>query len=60
MSKYNYKISLLYANKTEEDILLYKELNELKEAGKITLNYTLDQPKDDWKGFKGYVTKDMM
>lgn len=57
--KGEYEISLLYANKTEEDILLRRELDELVENGVCVVRYTLDYPKEGWKGFKGFVNEDM-
>jgi len=54
--------SLLYANQTEEDILVRDELENLEKQypGRFHLHYTLDRPKDDWKGSTGFVNKDMI
>ena len=32
----------------------------MKDTGKINLHYTLDKPNDNWKGFKGFVNKEML
>ena len=59
-SNNKYNISLIYANKEESDILLRKELDELKSSKKIDLFYTLDNPNENWKGYKGFVNKEML
>ncbi|CAN0430754.1 unnamed protein product, partial [Ectocarpus fasciculatus] len=53
--------SLIYANQTEEDILLRDELDALAEANpdRFKLWYTLDRPTDGWKYDKGFISKDM-
>lgn len=51
-------VSVIFANKTKDDILLEKELNELADCGMINLFYTLDRPEDGWKGLSGFVNKD--
>lgn len=42
---------LLYANQTESDILLRKELEEVQAAHseRFHLHYTLDRPEEGWK-----------
>lgn len=52
------ELILLFANKTEEDIVLRKELEELQPRLKIY--YILDVGAADWKGFTGYVTKEIL
>jgi len=54
--------SLLYANQTEEDILVREELELLAKEFPIRfhLHYTLDRPPTDWKGSKGFVNKEMV
>nr|ACO11173.1 NADH-cytochrome b5 reductase 2 [Caligus rogercresseyi] len=56
------QISLLYANQTEEDILLRKELEALRTAHPDRFNiwYTLDRPEGDWKYGSGYINEDMI
>lgn len=49
---------LLFANKTEADIVLKEELEKLRP--RITLHYILDRPPSDWKGFSGYITEDIL
>ncbi|XP_041853105.1 NADH-cytochrome b5 reductase 2 [Melanotaenia boesemani] len=58
----NTKCSLIFANQTEKDILLRKELEEAKRnhPDKVKLWYTLDKPPQDWSYSSGYVTYDMI
>ncbi|KAI9897690.1 hypothetical protein N3K66_007546 [Trichothecium roseum] len=56
------RITLLYANRAEEDILLRDELDAF--ARRYPLNfevhYVLDRPPPGWQGSSGYVTKELM
>jgi cytochrome-b5 reductase len=55
------KLSLLFANVTEADILLRKELEELRESRSLTaVTYTLDKPDDVWTGARGFVTPELI
>ncbi|GAP84881.1 putative cytochrome-b5 reductase [Rosellinia necatrix] len=57
------EISLIYANRTEEDILLRTELEDFarKYPDNLKLYYMLDNPPAaDWQGGVGHVTKDTM
>ncbi|EGV99007.1 NADH-cytochrome b5 reductase 2 [Cricetulus griseus] len=56
------RMSLLFANQTEEDILLRKELEEVTTTHRHQFNlwYTLDWPPDGWKYSSGFVTADMI
>merc|ERR1712224_183061 len=57
------KVNLLYANQTEDDILLREELEALVKEfpDKFKLHYTVDRPKDDsWEYSSGFVTKEMI
>ncbi|KAI0913250.1 hypothetical protein F4823DRAFT_87658 [Ustulina deusta] len=55
------KISLIYANRTEADILLRSELEAFarKYPNNFQLYYILDTPSPDWRGGRGYVTKEI-
>jgi len=48
-------ISLLYANQTEDDIILRKELEAL--APRLKCYMTLDRPPKGWEGGAGFITK---
>ena len=51
---------LLFANQTEQDILLRNELEECAKDPRLKLWYTLDRPEAEWKYSKGFVDFDMV
>jgi len=56
-------LSLIYANKTEDDILVRDMLEALKAKfpDRFTLHFTLDSPPEkNWPGSKGFITPDMI
>nr|AZL94382.1 NADH-dependent fumarate reductase [Nephromyces sp. MMRI]AZL94383.1 NADH-dependent fumarate reductase [Nephromyces sp. MMRI] len=58
----NTQINLLYGSKTEDDILLRKELDSLHEQfpNQFKVFYTLDSPPEKWEHFSGFITADMI
>lgn len=52
---------LLFANQTEEDILLRDELEELaaNPANRFKVHYTLDRPPAGWKYSSGFINPEM-
>lgn len=52
------ELYLIFANQTEEDILLRKEL-EACESDKFHLHYTLDRPPESWAYGSGFINADM-
>jgi len=54
--------TLLYANKTEDDILCREYLEDLEKAhrGRFTLAYTLDCASAGWKHRQGFITEEMI
>lgn len=55
------KVSLIYANETEDDILLKKELDGMnKKYPQFQVHYILHHPSKHWKGGVGYITKKQM
>jgi len=56
------RISLIYANVAEEDILLRAELDEIAAAypEQVSVFYVLNTPPAGWGGGKGFVTADMV
>ncbi|XP_018562593.1 NADH-cytochrome b5 reductase 3 isoform X2 [Anoplophora glabripennis] len=56
------KMALLFANQTEDDILVRKELEEVAEkyADQFKLWYTLDRPGPDWKYSSGFINEEML
>jgi NAD(P)H-flavin reductase len=55
------EVSLLFSNKTDQDVLLFDELNALA-CDRISIWYTITQhPKpDNWKYSTGYVSEHMI
>ena len=55
-------VSLLYANNTENDILLRRELDNfaMKCPDKFKIWYILSKPPKEWKHGTGFVTKDLV
>jgi len=54
-------ISLLYANKSESDILLREAIEEFQlKIPTIKIHYTLDSPPANWKYHSGFITADMI
>lgn len=56
------KVSLVYGNVTEEDILLKAELDAIVESNpdQFKIRYLLDQPPAEWTGGVGYITEEIM
>lgn len=56
------RISLIYANVSESDILLKDELDQLAKDHplRFTVYYVLNAPPENWAGGNGFVTKDMI
>jgi len=56
------KLSLIFGNITEDDILLKPELDALQRTspGRLEIFYILDKPPAGWTGGKGYVTPEMI
>jgi cytochrome-b5 reductase len=55
------KTTLIYGNKTEEDILLKKELDAFaKEHEQFKVHYVLSSPPENWQGGKGRINKQMI
>merc|ERR1712061_485477 len=54
--------SLIYANKTEDDILVRDLLDDAAAAsgGRFVVHYTLDFPPAGWTGKTGFITADMI
>ncbi|KAH1656037.1 NADH-cytochrome b5 reductase [Aspergillus fumigatus] len=56
------KVTLVFGNVREEDILLKKELEELENTypRRFRAFYLLDHPPKEWIGGKGYITKELL
>lgn len=56
------RISLIFANVNEDDILLRSEFEALAATypDRFQIHYTLDNPPSRWAGHKGFVTPEMI
>lgn len=55
------QVSLVFANNTEEDILLKAELDALaKKYKNLKITYILSQPSASWKGETGFVSQELI
>lgn len=56
------EMSLIYANQTEDDILVREELESYARdyPNRFKLHYTVDRPSKEWTGSVGFITKDMI
>ena len=55
------KITLLYGNLTERDIVFREELTEMQQPNSnLKVVFTLDQPDEDWTGHRGYIDAKMI
>jgi cytochrome-b5 reductase len=56
------KIWLLFANQTEQDILLRDELEQLaaSNSDRFKLWYTIDRASEEWKYSKGFINETML
>ncbi|KAF7185392.1 Nitrate reductase [NAD(P)H] [Pseudocercospora fuligena] len=56
------ELRVIDANKTEEDILLRKELEEYEKMsnGKLKITHVLSDSSEKWEGKKGLVDKELM
>ena len=58
----NTKVSLVYGNRSESDIMLREQLDRFARVAsdKFKVFYVLDHPGEGWKGGRGYVSKDLL
>ncbi|KAI0995812.1 NADH-cytochrome b5 reductase 2 [Podosphaera aphanis] len=56
------KVTLVFGNVTEEDILLRKELNELENTypQRFKAIHVLNEAPKSWEGEKGFITKEIL
>ncbi|KAI1182100.1 oxidoreductase NAD-binding domain-containing protein [Nemania serpens] len=56
------KVTLVFGNITEDDILLKRELAKIENTypQRFRAFYVLDNPPKDWAGNKGYISKDLL
>jgi len=60
INKDTVEYSMIYGNRTSNDILLKQELDGFirQKNFSFTINYTIDQYEEGWTGLTGYITKD--
>ncbi|KAE8351172.1 NADH-cytochrome b5 reductase 2 [Aspergillus coremiiformis] len=56
------KVTLVFGNVSEDDILLKKELQDLENTypQRFKAFYVLDKPPKGWTGGKGFITKELL
>ena len=56
------KISLIFANVTEDDIILRDQIDRYAKQNpkRFSVFYVLDNPPANWKGGEGYISKEML
>ena len=56
------QLNLLFANKKEDDIILRDKLENRQEefSHQYKFFYTLDEPADNWSGYRGFINSDMI
>jgi len=56
------KVTLVFGNLTEEDVLLKREWEDLENEypNRFRAFYTLDTPPSNWPGGKGHITKELL
>lgn len=59
--KLNTKVTLLYGNRTERDIVFRQELEQMQRQNKnLKIVLTLTEPNANWGGYKGYIDAEMI
>lgn len=53
-------LHLIFANKTEKDILLREDLEKFEATGKLHLYYTVSTSEANWRYATGYVNEEMI
>ena len=53
-------INLIFANRTEEDILQKEELEEFAKDERFKVTYILSRPSESWTGHTGYVNTELV
>ena len=58
MKEETIELTLLFCNKSEEDILLRKEIDCL--APRVKVYYMIDKAGEKWNGYTGYVNEKIL
>ena len=55
------KVTLLYGNHTEEDIVFREQLESMQEKNRnLKVVFTVSEPSDTWQGYKGRIDGEMI
>jgi cytochrome-b5 reductase len=55
------KVTLVFSNSTEDDILLKEQLDQLAAKNKnFSITYVVSKPKGDWSGERGRITSQLI
>jgi len=56
------KVSLIYCNRSEDQIIFDKKLQEMEDKyeGRFDVVHTLSQPSEDWPGLQGRLSEQML
>lgn len=56
------KVTLVFGNVGQDDILLKKEFEELENTypNRFRAFYVLNEPPENWQGGKGFITKELL
>jgi predicted ferric reductase len=52
--------TLVYANRTWDDVIFREELEALKQSLELTILHVLEKPPENWAGPQGFITKEML
>ena len=59
--KLNTKVTLLYGNRTEEDIVFRQDLEQMqRQNDNLKVVLTLAEPRTNWKGYTGNIDSEMI
>jgi ferredoxin-NADP reductase len=59
--QFDTKISLLYGNRTEKDIVFRKELEEMQRQNRnLKVVFTLSEASEGWTGYTGSINAEMI
>jgi ferredoxin-NADP reductase len=59
--KLDTKVTLLYGNRTEADIVFRQELEQMqRQNNNLKIVFTVDEPETDWEGYTGNIDAEMI
>jgi len=55
------KITLIYGNRTEKDIIFKKEFEDMEKQNKnLKIVFTINETNEKWKGLTGFINREMI